>query len=287
MPQKPPLPVRELFRRFFEMTGTPSTTLLLILLAVVVPVAVDAQTSARFSVEPSEAQVRSGSGLVGEEFTFTAFVAQANCYRLDFGDGDSETVSGGESGAVFGHRYETPNRFTARMRAWRTSDCSAAISSQPPLKELPLRIRVNPLPVAATVQAAPPPIRIQLPPREIVVQAPRPEISEQWPRVRPAAPVSLPAPDAEASILPWLLLVAAIALLRPGDGGVTVTDPVTYELTRDKGRGKVTGVTSPNDAIALRNSWRHAAEFSISGEAKLMSEKGQPIREGGKPLERT
>ena len=259
---------------------------IMLLLAMVASASVDAQTSARVSVEPSEAQVRSGFGLLGENFTFTAFVAQANCYQLDFDDGNSETLIGGEGGAVFVHRYQTPGRFAARMRAWRTDDCSASVSSFPPLKELPLAIRVNPLPVATTVQAPPPPVRIILPPREIIVQAPLPEDSEQWPASRPVVPVSALPPDAEPSILPWLLLVAAIALLRPGNGSVAVAEPVTYEVTRDKGRGKVTGADRANDAVAMRLSWRHAAEFAISGDAQLTGEKSQQVREGRDQMER-
>ncbi len=269
------------------MTETTPTRLLFLLMAFGAQLTANAQTTASFSVEPSEARVSSGFGLLGEQFTFTAEVPQANCYRLDYGDRDSSgrpyfDISPGEDGgAVFVHRYAQPGRYTARMRAWRVSSCDETASSLPPLRELSLGMRVNPIPVAQAVRPAPPPLPppVQLPPREIVVELPLPEESVQWPPLRPEAPTQARPPEPDvSSILPWLLLVAAIALLRPGDGGATLTERVSFELTRDRGRGKVIGSASADQAAALRVSWRQEPNYLIAGDARLTGTRSGPLR---------
>lgn len=261
------------------------TLQILLLLVFGAPFTANAQTSARFSVEPSEARVNSGFGFLGEKFTFTAEVPQANCYALDFGDDppESPTIKPGASGkAEFVHRYEKPGGYTAVMQAWRTSECVTEVSNLPPLKQLSLRIRVNPFPAAPTVQAPPPPVPVQLPAREIFVQAAPPAVSQQWPPLRPLAPIpARPAEPAESDFLLWLLVVAAIALLRPGGGGVTAAEGVTFEMTRDRGRGKVNGSPTADEAVALRVSWRHEPQFAVADDAVLLGVRPGPDHDSG------
>ncbi len=180
---------------------------------------------ARFSVAPS------GADTSWADFTFTARVSQAERYELDFGDGvvasDIEPDSPGEA-VRRRHVYKEPKVYTAKMTALRNTG---------EVVEIDLLISVK---------------------------APPPAVAVQWPPpVRSAATV--PSDPAKPDILPWLLLLAAIAILLSRGRGLTDTGLVTFEPTRDRGDLEVIGA-----AVSMRV--RHPEpESKISDGAAVIS----------------
>ena len=96
------------------------------LLVSVRPPPAPAPSHERFSVEPSDSASRYGVGFPETNFTFSADVSEAVRYELHFEDGvvvkrDIQPGTGGTAVSFPPHRYETPGRYTALIRAWRVT----------------------------------------------------------------------------------------------------------------------------------------------------------------------
>jgi hypothetical protein len=103
----------------------------------------NAQSYAKFSVEPSDPALQAGIGVPGTKFTFTADVSDAQSYRIEFGDGDHDErviQPGADPRAVVSHSYDRPDRYVAKLIARQSSGESI---------ELPLDVRVEPPPSPA------------------------------------------------------------------------------------------------------------------------------------------
>lgn len=248
-----------------NMCKQAQSRILCFLLVLGAPLSVCAQSEephASFSVEPSDPGTPFGVGIQGEPFKFTADVAEARCYELGFG-GDPEkreTVLPGDNGkGVYIHTYKDVGTYYVTMQAFSDRDCR--LGEPPPVFTLEIQVKAPP--------AAPQPrtiVLVQPPPPAVTVQAPPPAVAEQWPPpARPAATVP-PAPE-KSDTLPWLLLLAAIAILLSKDWGLTGTGLVTFEATRDRGDFEVVGA-----AVSMRVRHRKP-EFKISDGAAVTSVK--------------
>lgn len=193
-----------------------------------------------FSVRRSNA---SDIGIDGMEptwadFSFDAFVKEADSYELDFDDGviESNLMPSSVGQAVSRHhRYQEPGVYTAVMTARR---------NQADL------------------------VRLE---RQVSVQKPQPVVSAQWPKVRPVRTVR---PEAtKPDTLPWLLL-AAIALLLSQRLGMTRGDPGKFETTTERG---TLGVIGSPDAVSMRVR-RNEPQIVISDDAVVLGvQPGRPV----------
>lgn len=239
--------------------------LLVLLLVLGAPLIVCAQSQeprARFSVEPSNPGTLYGVGMQGEPFKFTAYVTGARCYELSFGDdpGTREKVLPADDGkGIHIHTYNSSGTYNANMQAWSDPDCE--LGELPPVFTLEIRVEAPPpAPQPRTI------VLVQPSPPAVTVQAPPPAVAEQWPPpARPASTVP-PAPE-KSDTLPWLLLLAAIAILLSKDWGLTGTGLVTFEATRDQGGFDVI------DAAASMRVRHRKPEFDISDDATVISVK--------------
>jgi hypothetical protein len=258
------------YKRFMKhsarnMCKQAGSRILFLLLVLGTPLIVCAQSQeprARFSVEPSDPGTPYGVGIQGEPFKFTADVTGAKCYEFGFGD-DPETreeVLPGDNGkGVHIHNYKDAGTYYAKLQAWSDRDCE--LGEPPPVFTLEIHVKLPaPAPQPRTI------VLVQPPPPAVTVQAPPPAVAEQWPP--PARPVATvpPAPE-KSDTLPWLLLLAAIAILLSRDWGLTGTGLVTFEATRDRGGFEVIGA-----AVSMRVRHRKP-EFEISDDAAVISVK--------------
>lgn len=180
---------------------------------------------ARFTVAPSDPEVR------WADFTFTADVSQAERYKLYFGDGAESDLEPDSVGEAVVSRYayaesDEPTMYTATMSAWRNTG---------EVVEMDLLVSVQP---------------------------PSPTVAVQFPLpVRPV--VTAPREPATSDKLPWVLLVAAIALLA-SRWRLMRANPITFEPTRDRGLPEVIGA-----AVSMRVKHKEL-QFVISDDAVLL-----------------
>ncbi|NNF66774.1 MAG: hypothetical protein HKM98_04615 [Gammaproteobacteria bacterium] len=258
-----------------KMPTSPSTVLLLSLGMMVAPVMSAAQVVARFSVEPSEPGTGVGSGFIGERFSFRAQVPDASCIRIDFDDGNPpETQSGGT--AFFTHRYQTVGTFVPRMEAFRGAGCNN-LSGALVAEALSISVRVTSPPALQAARPAPvviaPPLRITPPPSPppvvVVREAPR-KRSEQWPPMRPLQLVPYAQPEAEApSRLPWFFMAIALALWLTKDLVPAKSEKIAFDAVKDRGRTRIGGAASAEDALTLRVVQRRAPAYALSSQARV------------------
>ncbi|MBT8102155.1 MAG: PKD domain-containing protein [Gammaproteobacteria bacterium] len=116
---------------------------LLVLLIFGVPICGQAQSHARFSVEPSDPELQAGVGAPGTEFTFTADVADAESYRIEIVNDrppvDAVIDPGADAVGTYTHTFDRAGRYPVKLTATQTSG---------ELIELELNVRVEAPPSA-------------------------------------------------------------------------------------------------------------------------------------------
>lgn len=230
---------------------------LLFLTASCAPFTVCAQSQhpegphAKFSVDTSGPNVYYGVGIRDADLTFSADVSHAARYALSFGDGvtvkcnlnntpvcadvagvDCEFAPGSDHEIVCVHRYQRLENYTAELQAVRSSGEVV----------IPLKIPVAVKP--------PPPA-----PRPEVVRAGDPAGKTRSVSVQ-ALPVVPVPPNRRKPWWPWLLVLAALAVLL---GTFVIPAPVStgtpdvrFEPSADLGRVRVVGSATVDEAISMQ-----------------------------------